>query len=196
LVLDPLYKLTSLNLQDPSSAMPVIREFEHIRESFPALCILIAHHLRKTQDVKKGRTWDDAYGPMFFFADMDFELRIEAPHKKDPNFNMEYLSNDVPVDPVSLHRDPETLLYTREVEIKGPHAVEITKEIIDFVRKSRPIRTNLESWIVATFGFSGRKAKKLVSAMMKQNQMIRSQGKGKGTRGVLTVPGDENSENR
>lgn len=111
LILDPLYKLSNLDLSKPEASIPLIRAFEKIRMRYEELCILTLHHpIKQTGRGKKSTSWDIAYGPMQFFADMDFEMRL---HEIEPQktFRWDYISNSDPVSPITLSRDPDTLIY-------------------------------------------------------------------------------------
>jgi hypothetical protein len=107
LLIDPFYKLTSkLDIKDPKNAMPLLRKFEDLRIAYEELLILFSHHDKKLSGGESD--WDSAYGPMFFFADMDFEMKLIGGNGK---FTLSFLSNDVPIDPIVLERDPKTLVH-------------------------------------------------------------------------------------
>ena len=179
LLLDPLYKIAPLDLKDTANAMPLIRRYDLIFEAYPDLSIITAHHMRKQAGNEK-ESWDSTYGPMFFFADMDFEIRIKPEHKKNANFIFEHISNDVPVDSFTFKRNPETLLYY----ISKPQDDHFT-EIIEYARQNKPQKGALNDWMKATFGFSRRRGSDVIDGMIKSGQLDYV---GKGTRGRLIVP--------
>jgi len=107
LFLDPFYKLTSvLDIKDPKNAMPLLRKFEELRSSYKDLLIWLSHHDKKLNGQESG--WDSAYGPMIYYADMDFEIKLS---KQGEKFSLDFLSNDVPVDPIIIERHPTTLVH-------------------------------------------------------------------------------------
>jgi hypothetical protein len=179
LLLDPLYKIAPIDLKDTANAMPLIRRYDSIIEAYPDLSIITAHHMRKQRGDEKD-SWDSTYGPMFFFADMDFEIRIKHDHKKHPNFIFEHISNDVSIDSFPFKRDPETLLYY----VSNP-SDDHSKEITDYVGENKPTKGILIKWMQATFGYSRRQGRKVIDEMMKSSQLSYE---GKKTRGHLIVP--------
>jgi len=181
LILDPLYKMINLDLKDTSSAMPLLRRFDTIIERFPHLLIIIAHHLRKTVGDDK-QSWDQMYGPMFFSASMDFEMRIRAQHRENPEFTLEYLTNDVPVDPITFRRDPDTLLC-HVCDLGADHE----EEILDFIGKNKPSKTNLLTWMAAAFGISRRQGQETVKRLTNQEKIIAPIGVGR--TGHIQLPG-------
>jgi len=178
LLLDPLYKIAPLDLKDTANAMPLIRRYDSIIEAYPDLSIITAHHMRKQRGDERD-SWDSTYGPMFFFADMDFEIRIKPDHKKTLNFIFEHISNDVPIDSFTFRRDPDTLLYYVP-KPKDDHF----KEIIDYVSKNKPTKGTLKDWMTATFGYSRRQGKDTIGRMIKSGLL---DYEGKGTRGKLII---------
>ena len=107
LFLDPFYKLTSvLDIKDPKNAMPLLRKFEELRSLYKDLLIWLSHHDKKLNGQESG--WDSAYGPMIYYADMDFEIKLT---KQGEKFSLDFLSNDVPVDPIIIERNPRTLVH-------------------------------------------------------------------------------------
>lgn len=116
LIFDPLFKLTSLNLAEPKSATPLLRSYEKILIHYPKLSILTAHHMVKMRkDKGKDRdsdSWDSSYGPVQFFADMDYEIRLRKTRDEEPKrFKLDFLTNSELVTNMELERDPNTLLY-------------------------------------------------------------------------------------
>ena len=179
LLLDPLYKIAPLDLKDTANAMPLIGRFDSIIEAYPDLSIITAHHMRK-QVGNENESWDSTYGPMFFFADTDFEIRIKPKHRGTPDFTFEHISNDVSVDSFTFKRNPETLLYY----ISKPQDDHFT-EIIEYVGQNKPQKGALNDWMKATFGFSRRWGSDVMNGMVKSGQLDYV---GKGTRGRLIVP--------
>jgi len=126
LLLDPFYKITSvLDIKDPKNAMPLLRKFEELRGAYEELLILFSHHDKKLNGTESG--WDSAYGPMFFFADMDFEMKLLG---GDGKFTLSFLSNDVPVEDIRIERNPETLVHS----FVGTASQNLRKEIMDILR--------------------------------------------------------------
>lgn len=126
LFLDPYYKLTSkLDLKDPKNAMPILRRFEELRKAYQELFILIAHHDKKLNGVESN--WDSAYGPMFFFADMDFEIKMAG---GDGKFTLSFLSNDVPVEDIKIERDPQTLVH----RFTGTESQDLRKKVVEILK--------------------------------------------------------------
>lgn len=112
LIFDPLFKLTSLNLAEPKSATPLLRAYEKILVHYPKLSILTAHHMVKMSKDRDGDSWDSSYGPVQFFADMDYEMRLRKIRDEEPKrFKLDFLTNSELVDKMELERDPNTLLY-------------------------------------------------------------------------------------
>jgi hypothetical protein len=122
LIFDPLYKLTSLNLAEPKSAIPLLRAYEKIQKKYPTLAIQFAHHMVKmTGDKRNSDSWDSSYGPMQFFADMDYEMRlrkIPVDEGEPKRFTLDFLTNAAPVDKMELERDEDTLIYRVVTESK------------------------------------------------------------------------------
>jgi hypothetical protein len=112
LVFDPLYKLSALNLADPKSAPPLLGAYAEIQKRYPQLHVITAHHMVKTGSKDKDPdSWDSTYGPMQFFADMDYEMRLRRiVDKKDERFKLDFLTNATPIDKMELVRD-DHLLY-------------------------------------------------------------------------------------
>ncbi len=179
LMIDPLYKIANIDLKDTANAMPLIRRFDSIIEAYPDLLIITAHHLRKqTGDEKE--TWDNTYGPMFFFADMDFEIRLKAKHRENPEFTFDYISNDVPVEPFTFKRNPESLLYY----VSNPEDDHFD-EIIDYAEQNKPTKGAMKEWLISNFGHSRRHAAEVIERIVKNGQLAYD---GKGTRGRIVVP--------
>lgn len=112
LIFDPLFKLTSLNLAEPKSATPLLRAYEKILVRYPQLSIQTAHHMVKMSKDKDSDSWDSSYGPVQFFADMDYEMRLRKIRDEEPKrFKLDFLTNSELVDKMELERDPDTLLY-------------------------------------------------------------------------------------
>ena len=169
LMLDPLYKLTPFDLKDTANAIPLIRCFDRILSLYPNLCIVIAHHLRK-QIGNDRDSWDNTYGPMFFFADMDFEIRLKAKHRKNPIFTLDHISNDVPVAPISFKRNPDTLLYYR-IDLGADH----TEDIIDYVsQKDSLSKHKLKDWMGSKWGVSRRDADEAIDRIITEGRMVNS----------------------
>jgi len=178
LIFDPFYKMVSLDLKDTANAMPLIRRFDSLIEMFPGLLIIIAHHLRK-QSTDDRDSWDMTYGPMFFFADMDFEIRLKAKHTRDAVFTFDHISNDVPIDSFNFKRNPETLLYY----VVNPETDHL-EEILDYVRSCKPNKTNLKEWMMNNYGFSRRDAKIILERLLSDGKIIYEGSK---TQGCLMV---------
>ena len=178
LMLDPLYKIAPLDLKDTANAMPLIRRYDSIIEAYPKLLIITAHHMRKQRGNEED-SWDSTYGPMFFFADMDFEIRIKLQHRRNPDFTFEHISNDVPVDSFTFKRDPETLLY-----YVPNRSDDHFKEIIHYVEQNKPTKGTLNDWMTATFGYSRRQGKGIIDRMINSGPL---DYEGKGTRGKLII---------
>jgi hypothetical protein len=179
LILDPLYKIANFDLKDTASAMPLIRRFDSIIETYPDLLLIAAHHLRKNTGDEKD-SWDSTYGPMFFFADMDFEIRIKAKHRENPEFTFEHLSNDVPVDSFTFKRNPETLLYY----ISHPESDHLDK-ILLYVRQNNPTKSTLKDWMTRNLGLSRRQGQSCIEKLLSESKVVY---KGKATKGYLTLP--------
>lgn len=141
LILDPFYKLCNLDLKDTSSAMPLIRRFESVRERYSELCILTNAHQIKTVKSKDSRAWDSTYGPMQFFADMDFEIRLRVQNREslDPDFTIDYISNDEGIEPMRLKRDKETLLYYVVEEPMNLSNDEVTNQLTSLLHERPPL---------------------------------------------------------
>jgi hypothetical protein len=120
LIFDPLYKLTNENIAEPKSAIPLLRAYEKIQIKYSKLSILTAHHMVKlTGDKRDGDSWDSSYGPMQFFADMDYEMRLRRiGNEKPERFKLDFLTNSKAVDKMELERDEDTLIYKVVTESK------------------------------------------------------------------------------
>jgi len=116
LLLDPIYKMTDLNLADPKSGI-LLRSFEKVQNRYPDLTMELAHHKAKTYKEKESESWDSSYGIFQLFADMDHEMRISY-LAKDKQFKWDFLTNNEPVDSMILERDPKTLIYSPVTESK------------------------------------------------------------------------------
>lgn len=126
LLLDPFYKLTSkLDIKDPKNAMPLLRKFEELRGAYQELLMLLSHHDKKLSGTESD--WDSTYGPMFFFADMDFEMKLNGGNGK---FTLSFLSNDVPVENIKIERDPETLVH----RFTGTESQDLRKEVMNILK--------------------------------------------------------------
>jgi len=178
LLLDPLYKIAPLDLKDTANAMPLIRRYDSIIEAYPDLSIITAHHMRKQAGNEK-ESWDSTYGPMFFFADMDFEIKIKLEHRKNPDFIFEHISNDVSIDSFTFKRDPKTLLYY----VSNPKDDHV-KEIICYVEQNKPTKGTLKRWMAATFGYTRRQGTDVIDRMIKSGHL---DYEGRGTRGKLII---------
>jgi hypothetical protein len=109
LILDPLYKLTNLNLAKPESADPFNKATDEFREKFPSLVTILPHH--QVKGIKdKESSWDSTYGPMQLFAHMDFEWKLTT-EERNVRFKLSFLSNSEPIGDLILERDPEHLIY-------------------------------------------------------------------------------------
>ena len=108
LILDPLYKLTNLNLAKPESADPFIKATDEFRERFPNTITLLPHH--QVKGTKDRESWDSTYGPMQLFAHMDFEWKLTT-EERNVRFKLSFLSNSDPVGDLILERDPDHLIY-------------------------------------------------------------------------------------
>jgi hypothetical protein len=108
LILDPLYKLTNLNLAKPEAADPFIRATDGIREQFPNLTTILPHH--QVKGTKDKESWDSTYGPMQLFAHMDFEWKLTT-IERNVKFQLSFLSNAEPAGDLILERDPDHLIY-------------------------------------------------------------------------------------
>jgi hypothetical protein len=121
-IFDPLYKLTSLNLADPKSASPLLRTYEKIQQRYPALHLLFPHHMVKMGGKDRDSdSWDNSYGPMQFFADMDYQMRLRSISDHDEQvkrFRLDFLTNAELLDSMELERDPDTLIYKVVTETK------------------------------------------------------------------------------
>lgn len=115
LIMEPMYKMFGVALNKPESAEPVLRALEKIQIRFPKIHIHIAHHERRLPaGLGKGETDERGrvYGPMQIYADFDWQLFLTSDkNDNDPIFNLSFLSNDIDINPISLKRDPDTLLY-------------------------------------------------------------------------------------
>ncbi len=178
LMLDPLYKIANMDLKDTANAMPLIRRFDSVIERFPDLLIITAHHLRK-QTGDERDSWDSTYGPMFFFADMDFEIRIKAKHRENPTFTFEHISNDVPVESFTFKRNPETLLYY----VSHPETDHL-EEIFEHIEQNKPTKTGLKEWMISSLGLSTRQSLGTIDRLITDNKIAYE---GKKTRGHLTL---------
>ena len=176
LLLDPLYKIAPLDIKDTANAMPLITRYDSIIGTYPDLSIVTAHHMRKQAGNEKD-SWDSTYGPMFFFADMDFEIRIKVKHRKNPDFTFEHISNDVPVDTFTFKRDPETLLYY-DCNLSEDHS----GEIIRHVASTEPTKGSLNDWMHTTLGYSRRRGDEVINLMIKGGRL---KYEGRGRRGKL-----------
>jgi hypothetical protein len=186
LFLDPFYKLTSFDIKETSSAMPLIRCWDRIMEPNPHLAIVTAHHLRKQVGDTKD-SWDQTYGPMFFFADMDFEIRLRAEHRKDPIFVFNFISNDLPVDPFEFKRNPETLLYYIPTKESDQEKVELNKDpILAFIKETSPIKGKLEEFMM-TLHLSRRETKTIIN-QFETDGLIKFEGKKKSSKGRYFLP--------
>jgi hypothetical protein len=121
-IFDPLYKLTSLNLADPKSASPLLRTYEKIQQKYPSLHLLFPHHMVKMGGKDRdSNSWDNSYGPMQFFADMDYQMRLRSISDHDDpvkRFRLDFLTNAELLDSMELERDPDTLIYKVVTETK------------------------------------------------------------------------------
>lgn len=181
LIFDPFYKMVSLDLKDTANAMPLIRRFDVLIEMFPDLLIIIAHHLRK-QSADDRDSWDMTYGPMFFFADMDFEVRLKAKHTKDPVFTFDHITNDVPVENFTFKRNPETLLYY----VVNPETDHL-EEILDYIQSCKTNKTGLKEWMMNSFGFSRRDAASVIERLLIDKKIVYEGSK---TQGCFRVPNE------
>jgi hypothetical protein len=124
LFLDPFYKVTSvLDIKDPKNAMPLLRIFEELRSAYPDLLIWLTHHDKKLA-LGQEANWDNAYGPMFYYADMDFEIKLTK--SSGEKFSLSFLSNDVPVEDIKIERDPVTLVH----KFAGTASQDLRKEVM------------------------------------------------------------------
>lgn len=190
LILDPFYKMTNLDLRDTSSPMPLIRRFESIRSRYNDLCILINTHQVKNAGNEKG--WDTTYGPMQFFADMDFEIRLRITDRdsKDAIFTLDHISNDEGIEPMKLRRDPATLLYYPDHSVKGKKQSRDTDEfekvrqsLTAFIEKNgrKPNQTEFRRIIKDELGKSDLKARKIIKNGQDKYWKELPEGKGKTT---------------
>jgi hypothetical protein len=94
--------------------------YEKIQKRYPMLAIQFAHHMVKLSADRRGDSWDSSYGPMQFFADMDYEMRLRriAGDGKPQRFKLDFLTNATPVDNMELERDEATLIYNVVTESK------------------------------------------------------------------------------
>jgi hypothetical protein len=122
LIMEPMYKLFSLPLNKPESTGPILRSYGEIQIRFPKIHIHTAHHERRLppqSGTKKAdvESREKAYGPYQVYADMDWQMFLSSDGKDDPTFTLKFLSNDVDIFPLTLKRDPETLLYVPNVNL-------------------------------------------------------------------------------
>ena len=190
LILDPFYKLTDCDLRDTSSAMPLIRRFESIRGRYNDLCILINAH--QVKNARNEKDWDTSYGPMQFFADMDFELRLRVNNRDSKNaiFTLDHISNDEGIEPMKLRRDPNTLLYYPDHSVKEKKQSRDTDEfekarqsLTAFIDKNgrKPNQTEFRQMIKTDLKASDNDAKDLIKAGEGNFWKKFPEGKGKPT---------------
>lgn len=198
LILDPFYKMTNWDLRDTSSTMPLIRRFESVRSRYNDLCILINAH--QIKNAKNDKDWDTTYGPMQFFADMDFEIRLRVNDResKNPIFTLDHISNDENIEPVKLRRDPNTLLYYPDHSLKEKEQGQDTEfekarqSLTAFIDKNRrkPNQTEFRKIIKDELGKSDPKARKIIEDGQDKYWKELSEGKGRAT---LYEPISDNS---
>lgn len=201
LILDPFFKLTNWDLRDTASAMPLIRQFESIRERYHDLCILISAHQVKNAENEKG--WDTTYGPMQFFADMDFELRLRVKDRDSINaiFTLDHISNDEGIEPMGLRRDPNTLLYYPDHTLKQKKQDQDAKKfekardlLVSFIQQNskKPSQTQFRNMIEGELKIKDSKARKMIKNGLDKYWKELGEGKGKS---ILYEPISDNNSN-
>jgi len=182
LMLDPLYKLSPIDLKDTANAMPLIRRFDTIIEAYPDLLLITAHHLRKSGADERDN-WDQTYGPMFFFADADFQVRLKAKHRETHEFTLDVISNDAPIDSFMFKRDDNTLLY---------YVPDIDKDyeeaVLNHIDKEKQAKTAVIDWMRKDIGLSRRQAQEMLNRLISRGKI--QEVRGKGRQKILELTGE------
>lgn len=175
LFLDPYYKLslsTDLKKDDGSG---IIRRFDNLMGRFPNLHVSTAHHLRKQVAGPKDDSWDSAYGSVWLFADMDYEIRISRKGAQKDTFVFSHISNDVPIENFTFKRNPISLLY--EIETKEDireRWVQDTDRVIEQVRSGGDVfkqKGNLKTWLQSELGYARREAEGFLDFLFESKKL-------------------------
>ncbi len=148
-----------------------------------------AHQVKNTENEK---SWDTTYGPMQFFADMDFEIRLRVKNRDSVNaiFTLDHISNDEGIEPMKLRRDPDTLLYYPGHSLKKEKQDRETDEfekvrqsLTAFIHKNgrKPNQTEFREVIVSELKISDQKARKIIKIGQDKYWKVLPEGKGKTT---------------
>jgi hypothetical protein len=184
LILDPFYKMIPFDLKDTANAKPVIDRLDSITGTYPDLLTVIAHHLRKAGADEKNN-WDQSYGPMFYFADADFQIRIKAKHREKTEFTLDVISNDAPVEPFMFKRDETTLLYSVP-DMMGDYE----GTVLEYIEQNTPGKIATLDWMMQEIGFTQRQAKSLIDRLITQDKILETKA-GRGGKKFLQIAGSE-----
>lgn len=184
LFLDPFYKLSACTDLKKDDGMGAIRRFDNLMGKFPQINISTAHHVRKQVSGIKDDSWDSAYGSVWNFADMDFEVRLTRKGNQKNTFQFSHISNDVTIDNFNFKRNPLTLLYELETkEDTRNRWNKDTAEVIEHIRTGGDTlnqKGNIRTWLNTKFGYTRREADEFLGFLLENKKIGWTGSKTKG----------------
>lgn len=130
IIIDPIYKLTSLDISEAPGALQVVKLSDQLKEEFKATIMLIHHNTKESFVISDGKRFekpDAYYGHSFIKNHVRTAYSLSDPDGKkcNPLLTRKKGRGSDTLDKIQLHYDADTM--TCQMEIKGGSVLDRVK---------------------------------------------------------------------